>query len=71
MGLAMFLPSSAGAVPCGASVMTTLTWHVIIEGQHLALRPGNAAEHLQDQIGEQVAIPVEGGDDKCISVDFH
>ena len=24
MGLAMFLPSSAGAVPCGASVMTTL-----------------------------------------------
>ena len=67
MGLAMFLPCKDGAVPCGASAITTAGVHSSSKRQQQGLGSGDRSEHLQHKITQAVAVPIQRGDDHSVA----
>ena len=64
IGLATFLPYSAGAVPCGASAITVVVSYSVIEREQERLGAGDRAEHRQYQVGQAIAVAVKRRDDQ-------
>src|SRR5215204_3982324 len=67
IGLATFLPSSEGAVPCGASAMT-VSGFSSSSSEIKRLGPRYGAEHLHHEVRDAVAVTVEGGDDERLTI---
>ena len=63
IGLARFLPWSAGAVPCGASAITTLgVSESPLKPISTDSAPGDRPEEPHHQVPHAVAVAVEGRD---------
>ncbi len=62
IGLATFLPSSDGAVPCGASAIAAVGLRSSSSDNNTDSAPAMDPEHSEYEVAETVAVAVERGE---------